>query len=204
MQRARGRITLRWMRRLLPILTTLLLSGCPEPPREPASLVDHGFWEDAGEEHPFADLAAPEVERECGDLALFRELFGAEDSFSVDLDDCNYAVITQPARAEILVGDIVVWRMWRDASFFLTDEPTDIGLQVGAREEGDDIHWRGAYPNPGDSGLVYEEFEALVDVPEGAPITWFVNTHAELGARHGGNSLNFIELSRLDPRWEDE
>ncbi|MCO4771533.1 MAG: hypothetical protein KDA24_15985 [Deltaproteobacteria bacterium] len=187
-------------RHLLPLIALVfaLGVGCAEP-REPAQLIEHGAWVEAPDDHPFAESAPPTDERACGELAVFEELFGAEPSMTMDLDECNYMVLSQPTLAETLAGDVIEWRLWRDASFFATDEPTVMGLAVG-----DEVRWRETFPNPGDSGLTYEEFVVEADIPRGESVIWFVSTHAELGARHGGNSLNFIELRRIDPRWEPE
>lgn len=176
----------------------LALAGCVEP-REPSSLIDHALWEDvSGSSHPYSDRAPAPEDQVCEDLAVSQEFFGGESSITVDLDSCNFVVLRQFVAVEVPAGDTVHTRLWKDRSNFATNEPMELALRIG-----DEVDWEGTYPNPGDGGLVFPEFVAESTIPEGVAIHWLVNSHADLGARHGGNSVNFIELSRTDPRWED-
>jgi|GEM_PF-6960899 len=179
------------------LVLTWSLAGCA---REPASLIDHGSWEDVSDgDHPFADRAPPESERECADLAVFPELLGAEQTISIDLSECNYVTLTQLTATDMRPAEIITLRLWRDAALFSTEQDMEIAVQVG-----DAFLFDQAFPAPGDSDLVYEQVEVTEALPEGLPVYVFVNSHRDLGARHDGDSLNLIELSRSDPRWEEE
>jgi len=183
---------------LLFVIVCLGLIGCIEP-REPSSLIDHALWEDVSDSaHPYTERAPLPEDQICEELAVTQELLGAEGSITVDLDACNYIVLRQFSAVEVPEGDTVHMRLWKDRSNFSTDEPMELSVCIG-----DEVRWEGAFPNPGDGGLEFPEFIVENTIAEGAPIFWFVNSHAELGARHGGNSVNLIELSRNDPRWEE-
>ena len=186
-------------RSILPALLALALgAGCA--PRAPEMLVDHGAWEQVSEQpNPFSDSAPPESERECESLAVYNELYGTENSISIDLSGCNYAILYQPTLVDIPPGDTVVMRVWRDLTNFTTDEPTEMVVRVG-----DGFSWSNTSPNPGGSGLEYADDPVAEFVPAGAEVYWLVNTHQTLGARHGANTVNLIELSRNDPSWEEE
>ncbi len=182
-------------------LLVALLAGCPAP-REPADLVDHSRWEVLeDDDHPFASIAPPPEERTCGQLAVYSQLLpGGEPAITVELDDCNHTVLAQPTLAPIYAGDTVIVRLWKGAFFFGSDG-VDLGVSVG---DGAAVDWLETYEAPGDGGLVYLEFEQTEDLDAGAPVVFYVSTHHDPGARHGGNTLDLIEVSTNDPRYEEE
>jgi len=178
----------------------LVTSGCPAP-REPADLVDHSRWETIDGEHPFSDIAPPLDEQTCGQLAIYSQILpGGDDAVTVELGDCNHAVLGQPTLAPIYAGDTLIFRLWRGGFFFGSDG-VDIGLSVG---DGEVVEWLEQYDAPGDGGLVYLEWEQAADVDAGSPVVFYVSTHHDPGARHGANTLDLIELSTNDPRYEEE
>ncbi len=185
------------------ILGLLVLTGCPtDPPREPASLIDHSLWQEAD---PAADPWLAERPDDdfvkCGELAVFEESFGRDDTLSVNLDYCNYVSLHQPTLVDVLADDTLTFRLWHDGFFFATDEPVHLALRIG-----DEQVWDVLLEAPGDSGLEYVQWGAAADIAAGTAVSFLVNTHQELDIleRHGGNSLNLIELSRVDPAWEAE
>ncbi len=175
----------------------VLVLGCPSGPREPASLIDHGAWQDADAD-PWAAERPDASFLRCDPLAVYEEAFGSDDTLSVNLDYCNYVSLRQPSLVEVLAGDLLTFRLWHDGLFFSTDEPPHLALQIGAAPS-----WEVLLEAPGDSGLEYLQWTAQDDIAVGTPVSFLVNTHREIDdARHGGNSLNLIELSRVDPAWE--
>jgi hypothetical protein len=187
--------------RPLPIVLACGLLGCPPAPREPETLIDHGVWEEVSDsDNPFSADAPPAEDRSCEPLAIYNELFGAEDSVSIDMSACNYAVLTQPTRVAIPAGDFVVLRLWRDTTTFSTEAPSQMVVQIGEA-----VSWSDSFTNPaGSGGLGYAELPVEAEVPAGTDLYWLVDTGADLGARHGGNTVNLIELSRNDPSWVEE
>ena len=185
---------------LLGALAGAALSGCAQPARGPASLVDHAAWErlsDAAD--PWTDERPSDDIVRCGVLGVFDEEIGGEPSLTVDLTICNYVAVAQPAQVDVLAGDTVTLRLWRDEFAFASESPVHLAVRLG-----DAPAWDVTVPAPGDSGLELATWTADVDVLAGTSVRFLVNTHEDFGqpARHGANSLNFIELSRVDPGWE--
>jgi hypothetical protein len=189
--------------RAFALLGLLLLTGCPsDPSRGPASLIDHGLWEEAD---PAADPWLVERPDDdfvtCDSLSVFEEAFGSHETLSVSLDYCNYVSRLQSTLVDVLADDTLTFRLWHDGFFFATDEPVHLALGIGEEQV-----WDVFLEAPGDSGLEYVQWAAESDIPAGTAVSFLVNTHQEIDTeeRHGGNSLNLIELSRVDPAWEVE
>ncbi len=189
--------------RAIGLLGLLVLTGCPtDSPRGPASLIHHGFWQEVDPRlDPWRDERPDDEFVTCDELAVFEESFGSDDTLSVRLDYCNYVSRLQPTLEDVLADDIVTFRLWHDGFFFATDEPVHLALRIG-----DERVWEVFLDAPGDSGLEYVQWASSSDIAAGTSVSFLVNTHQEFDVleRHGGNSLNLIELSRVDPAWEAE
>lgn len=182
------------------LVALFLLAGCT-PPREPASLIDHGAWSDIDPAtDPWVDERPDDDLLTCDALAVFEEALGSDATLSVDLDYCNYLALAQPTLAEVLADDQLTFRLWHDGFFFATDEPVHLAVRIG-----DEPSWDVFLDAPGDAGLEYAQWTAAADIAIGTPVSFLVNSHQELDlGRHGGDSINLIELSRVDPAWEAE
>lgn len=192
------------MTRTVACLFVLLLAGCPtEPLRGPESLVDHTAWMDVlPSNDPWLDEKPPDDVARCDALAVYEEEFGGDSTLTVDLPFCNYTVQVQPSRVAVEAGDLFTLRLWHDGFFFAAEEePVHLAVRIG-----DVDVWEVLLPAPGDSGLEYVQWRRTADgaFPVGTPVYFLVNSHQifeDHGARHGANSLQFIELSRADPGW---
>ena len=180
-------------------VAALLLSGCPSP-RGPEALVDHALWElaDPGDD-PFGRSWPADPDAACLSSSWFAEALGAEPSLTIDLAECSFVVLRQSALVEVRRDDLLALRLWHDALFFDAAPGVELGLALDGA-----VVWTATLPAPGDSGLESAELEAIVATDAGAPVHFFVDAHQEVGARHGGDSLNLIEWSRRDSRWEPE
>lgn len=185
------------------LVLLLLLTGCAEPPRGPESLIDHSAWQDhSPDTDPWAAERPGDDALRCDPLSVFVDDTFEDSSLEVDLDYCNYSVQTQPTLVSVLAGDTVTLRLWRAGFFFSTDEPVHLALRLGDVDVLDV-----EVPAPSDGGtLEYVEWTADRDFLEATTVRFLVNTHQEFeeAGRHGGNSVNLIELSRVDPAWEPE
>lgn len=187
------------------LLLALALSACP---RAEGMLVDHGLWEEGGED-PFPEHRPATVE--CSLLSWGAELIGGEPNLGVDTAYCNYFVAHQPINQALRAGDVVQMRLWHFDLFDLADDAGDDDSAAGDDDSaaGDDD--TGDEPVFGHLALSIDgavRFEAQVPIPSTAAMieqTWDVQDKVPEGAQavmhlhnHGQNSWHLVHL-RANP-----
>lgn len=164
-------------------MTVLCAAGlaCTPAPREATALVDiSGPWtEVSAEDDPFAGRRPDEVS--CGPLGWYLEV----NVLEVNTEDCNYLAISQPMLSDIRAGEWVSMLYWHAALFY---EAPAVGW-VGVALDGVPVA-EFEVGIPAKPASYEPNWEALDDVPEGAPLSLHLTNH-------GSNTWNVARVERL-------
>ena len=146
------------------------------------SLVDlHAFVALGPSDDPFTDRLQ---DAQCDVAEYGWELFGGEDSFSVDTGACTYLTASQLSLVALKAGDTVRVRVWHTELKAPVAAEAHMALRLG-----DEVLLDRRIPIPGPSGLDAPTWTAPKDVPAGTPIAFHIHNH-------GMNSWSLLEVTR--------
>mgnify|MGYP000088099263 CR=1 FL=1 len=180
------------MPRTAPLLVAVALVACADAPpaasdsgvastpeRLPAALVDSAAWV----ENPTAD---PMPEHRPADSDCAPSGWGLEgSSVEVDTGLCPFAVLAQPALADLRRGDRVEVVLWHKD--LVAEEPAEAHVLITM---GDVVVYEDFVAIPAEPVAYTEEVEVAGDAPAGAPIVLHLHNH-------GANSWNLLSIDRL-------
>ena len=159
----------------------VLLLGCggeppPDPPREPAELVDAARWQVRNPDlDPLGHRTPDHVPCGGGDIRP------EDDTLEIDTQRCNFALVGQPLLESVRRGDVLELELWWQ--ILISDRATTAHLAVllDAR-----LLWEEAVRVPGPADRRLTTFEAPADYPAGSEVLFHLHNHGYNNYRIGG------------------
>lgn len=146
-------------------ITFVVDTGAPDDATTP--LIDAASWQmqtaaaDSLPDHRPASV-------DCPDNAWYEE----DNAIEVETGYCNYLSLTQPSKAEIVVGDNIHLVLWHGQLRF--DEPAEAHVAISA---GGQLLWESYIEVPNKGGVYDITVPSTVSVPAGEPIEYHLHNH---------------------------